>query len=322
MKIPRTIYHYCNTRTFLSIISSGQLWLTDVAQSNDYMEMKTLYERVLEKMLSIYEKEPFDLIYYDKVGSDALIELILECKSYIENRFLDGELNCYVICFSEKGDLLSQWRGYADDSRGFSIGISTKAIISYIENNKDFLGLEKVSYKSDRELETISTETAQDLLMELSTLRKFIEEEMTTEVKEVNSLMGFNFTSAIISVIYDSVLIKNDSFREEKEWRLYTKKINTKVFIESYNEEEFYGPLNTNVIKEVKDRISFYAIDNQIKSYIGFKFAEMKLGSEEQCINEVIIGSKNNTCYKDLDLLLKKYGSHKVKIKSSNLSYR
>jgi len=33
-----------------------------------------------------------------------------------------GAPAAYIACFSEKGDLLSQWRAYADDGEGVAIG--------------------------------------------------------------------------------------------------------------------------------------------------------------------------------------------------------
>jgi hypothetical protein len=38
--------------------------------------------------------------------------------------FLERSLGGLGFCLSEQGDLLSQWRGYADDAYGISIGFS------------------------------------------------------------------------------------------------------------------------------------------------------------------------------------------------------
>ncbi|WP_303543379.1 hypothetical protein [Sphingomonas natans] len=35
-----------------------------------------------------------------------------------------------IACFSKRPDVLSQWRGYADDARGWSIGFSGRAVNS------------------------------------------------------------------------------------------------------------------------------------------------------------------------------------------------
>lgn len=38
--------------------------------------------------------------------------------------FLEGMFDGLGFCFSEDGDLLSQWRGYASDATGIAIGFS------------------------------------------------------------------------------------------------------------------------------------------------------------------------------------------------------
>jgi hypothetical protein len=286
------------------------------------MELRTLYERVLNNLIHIYKKNEFELLYQEKTGTDALMALIIESSEYIYDKFFRGELTCYVVCFSESQDMLSQWRGYADDSQGFSICISTKNICSYIESNNDFLELSKVEYKTDKELNKLSEDISIEILKELSTLRNFIIEEMCVKNNEIDSLMSFNFNSMIESVIYDSILIKHDSFKEEKEWRLYTKEISSKSFINDYNDDKIYGLLNKTTIKEVKDRISFYVLDNQIKSYVYLNFEDLTIKVNNKCLKEIIIGSKNCTTFKDLELLLSNHGWDNIKIIKSLITYR
>lgn len=43
----------------------------------------------------------------------------------------DDSMLTYVVCFSEKMDCLSQWRGYADDGKGISIGFCKKMLESF-----------------------------------------------------------------------------------------------------------------------------------------------------------------------------------------------
>lgn len=52
----------------------------------------------------------------------------------------------YIACFSKEGDVLSQWRSYADDSRGVSIGFDLNKLI---ENSN--LKLKEVSYSVDEQ---------------------------------------------------------------------------------------------------------------------------------------------------------------------------
>ena len=38
-KHPKMLYHYCSLDTFLKIITSGKIWLSDVRKSNDKQEL-------------------------------------------------------------------------------------------------------------------------------------------------------------------------------------------------------------------------------------------------------------------------------------------
>lgn len=97
------IYHYCNTVAFNSIISTKQIWLTDITKLNDRSEYKSGFDLILEvlKNKNLADKPVFQEIHPDKLNNNFQI---------------------LVGCFSQEGDAGSQWRLYADDSRGISIG--------------------------------------------------------------------------------------------------------------------------------------------------------------------------------------------------------
>lgn len=111
MTAPDTLYHYCSTESFTSILRTHSVWLSSLNLSNDSMEGRMVNATVLR----LAEKDGLD--------ADALRRL-RESLSFTE-RTLDG----LGFCLSEDGDLLSQWRGYADDGRGVAIGFSR----SYLE---------------------------------------------------------------------------------------------------------------------------------------------------------------------------------------------
>lgn len=37
---PRTLYHYCSIETFANILKNKSIWLSDIQQSNDYLELE------------------------------------------------------------------------------------------------------------------------------------------------------------------------------------------------------------------------------------------------------------------------------------------
>ena len=302
------LYHYCSTNSFFNIIKSNELWLSDIAHSNDYMELQILNNRLFSKLILQFIENPFNLVFSEFEGLEALKDLIREAIEYINYHKNEGTLNCYSICFSEEGDLLSQWRGYADDSKGFAIGFSKEIIQEYVIKN-DFLELVKVQYLSDAELDKYSENYAKEILDILKDFRSWLIEEMQAQDHEIDGLLSFNFTGMITSVIFDSVSFKHESFKEEKEWRLFVKELSTKSYVKEYNDKKIYGSINSEAIKQVQKRMNFYSSNDQIKSYVGMKFKELT-NDESNLIREIKIGSKNYTTTKDLELFLNK---HKIK---------
>ena len=111
---PHLVYHYCSLETFYNIITNSTIRLSNIKKSNDYEEMMYILPKAIDICDSILSK------YYEKlsVGYKLKDNFV---KTLFEETFNELSLNCYVICFSEQSDLLSQWRGYANDACGVSI---------------------------------------------------------------------------------------------------------------------------------------------------------------------------------------------------------
>lgn len=61
-------------------------------------------------------------------------------------------------------DLLSQWRGYADNGRGVTIGFDYNTLQEYVKQNFGILELKKVVYISEEDRQKLVTEKAKELL--------------------------------------------------------------------------------------------------------------------------------------------------------------
>lgn len=178
------VYHYCSVDTFLSIVRSSVLRLTDIEKSNDYEERTYMERMIMDELKELFIYEELESIL--EYGYQSL---------YFMRRL-------YVCCFSEDGDTLSQWRAYGDDGCGIAIGFKRK----YLEElNKDLYGLEfrKVEYNKDRHKEFAHAQA-------LKILQAFRN--------------GKNFIAAMADVYNNEILCnscqKMPSFMEEKEWRV------------------------------------------------------------------------------------------------------
>jgi hypothetical protein len=98
-------FHYTTYSGLLGIVDSGTLWATNIHHLNDYTEFSHAIELARGVLLGRRMRE-------------NLPESLLD---YVSNLGRIENLNIYVACFCENGDLLSQWRGYSGGS-GVSIG--------------------------------------------------------------------------------------------------------------------------------------------------------------------------------------------------------
>ena len=119
-----TVYHYCSVESFYSIISNKTLRLSDIGKSNDYMERRWLQQFILETTMEEYDKAPFS-IWFEYEGKEyrdheAVEELMRYELKTMGQHWYDDYIT-YAICFSERGDSLSPWRGYADGGSGGSL---------------------------------------------------------------------------------------------------------------------------------------------------------------------------------------------------------
>jgi hypothetical protein len=183
--IEEVYYHYCSIESFMSIIESKSIWLTNAKFMNDRLENKMI-------------EENFD--YIIEILKPLKTEIFID--NLIEN-FKQYKNEVYLFCLSKNPDKLSQWRGYADDGKGVAIGFSMRrgAQVSYIvprfgESDVQ-LGIHEVIYERDKQKEII--------------LRKCDEDDRNKNDSSVTLSLDF---------VDFSMIFKHDSFDEEEEARL------------------------------------------------------------------------------------------------------
>lgn len=179
-------YHYCSIESFMSIIKSKSIWLTNANFMNDRLENKMI------------EKD-----------FDNIIEILKPSKTenfmkYLKANFKQYKNQFYLFCLSKNPDKLSQWRGYADDGKGVAIGISldlgasiTKKIPHTGYDKDNLIGFYDVVYDKDKQKEKI--------------LRM-----CDNEVKMKNDYS----VDLSLKLVDLSMIFKNKSFKEEEEVRL------------------------------------------------------------------------------------------------------
>ena len=140
----QTLCHYTSLEGAIGIIGGNDLWLTNTRFSNDDEELRHGH-RLVDEVLDEFEKAA-----PDQVRRDSLSDLR---KAVTTAR---GE-EVYVCCFCEKDNLLSQWRGYAENGGGVSIEFDAAgfAVVGGPDSPHGLMRLWKVFYKRDQQREII-----------------------------------------------------------------------------------------------------------------------------------------------------------------------
>lgn len=204
-KVPLQLYHYTDQAGFIGIVESKQLWATKIQYLNDNKEFNLAVDIASEVL-----EEKLDL-----TSNEREIGVINDLVRRISKM---GQINICVCSFSEKSDLLSQWRGYANGMSGYSIGFK-KNLLEDVASDQKFL-LRKCIYDP--------VQQKKEILKVLDKLIKKhkLNENRTPIIRSSTDLRSF-FTPFVrevnkeLSLIFP--LMKHKSFSEEAEWRLISR---------------------------------------------------------------------------------------------------
>lgn len=234
----------------------------------------------------------------------AATQKLQESMAFVEQLF-DG----LGLCLSEDGDLLSQWRGYASDASGISIGFS-KDYLEELANARDpeepGFTLKKVEYETEAQenlvkptylrVKELIEKGAYKIPGRRSLLDSRSDEELERDNKDIEDTR-LQLSMTMLTLIPKLFLLKTKAFREEREWRLIS-------------------PFIKNT--EINDTCSFRALTDRIVPYRKFELHKLQTGP----IVEIILGPKNTTPSHAIDSFLIQNGFSDVKIKYSEASYR
>lgn len=256
--------------------------------SNDAME-----GRWLHKVFSdICDQQELDPIY----------KSLLLARVDSLNLITDG----VGFCLSGNGDLLSQWRGYAQNGEGFSIGFSKKMLENLSDPPKgsarSAFTLHKVIYDENiqrQQLQPLYAEIIKQIDNGAFRRHTILGNAGKTDIELKNENERESQASEIVSKKIESMRAwlfhyKNPAFKEEEEWRILAY---------------FFRMFETS--------IEFRVSGNSLIPYRSCEFPQRK-----GTINEVVLGPRNETPEQVVATALRKYGYHNVEVRKSKASYR
>lgn len=286
-------YYYCSLNTFLNILKNKQIYLSDPLKMNDTLEIKWYLEKLNN------EDRTFSMLDFDV--AESLIERV-KARSYIDftlEEFMEildskGQSSVYISCFSKEPDILSQWRAYAEDGKGVSIGFNLDNLCT--SSNIFF---EKVTYTDsvvyndgENNLEIIADQIG--TVLDINNITKK-EEQVEVFLHEL---------------IQEFVKYKNPAFIEEKEVRL--------VYCDDMKFEEIVNSKGAFLEpwKSVKLEHDFRITGNaDITEFV-------KLDYDPLAIEEICIGPKCSLSEQDVKNIVYKLLGTDVSVRTSKSSYR
>ncbi|MEN5264806.1 DUF2971 domain-containing protein [Stenotrophomonas sp. TWI587] len=105
------LFHYTDVSAVQSILRNRKLWLTDLRFMNDSTELL----HGIEFLQAALKQQPYGLFYDRRYAEEAVEYLASSLSEYEDAARLEDPV--FAMSFSEKDDLLSQWRGYG----GYSV---------------------------------------------------------------------------------------------------------------------------------------------------------------------------------------------------------
>jgi hypothetical protein len=258
LEIPELIYHYTSNDVLLKILEHKTLRLSAKHHLNDTLEGDQFFA-----LLRTHPSGP------NSSRIDGLRDAL-------------DPFEFFVTCFSSMGDHLSQWRGYAANGTGVSIGFKTKPILNLIKGSKEAL-LYPVAYADE------------------------VGKLPNNRAKTINAMLtstGSPSLDAIQAFVKERWAIKPSGFEEEHETRLI-------VTIDSRS-----GTLQPTT---PWFRIKYLATGSEVRESCEFLLGS---SVEAGVIESITLGPNNRTNVGALHRALVYFGLPNVVIQRSKLSYR
>lgn len=221
---PAILYHYTDATGLLGIVRSPQfpagwealdfsrsikLQASDVRFMNDHAELRFAGKLFAEEFIEFAKRETVSA-----PQREVLLQLAEELN---DAEFYAEPVQVFAACLSTNGDQLSQWRGYAGGTGGYSIGIRRHV-------------LERFTYPLGVDPSPSYIETG--ILPQPAMLRKVVYGETEARKAAINVASGVQPTSGTLAqnmnvtfaglwnAVGEMARFKDEGFREEQEWRL------------------------------------------------------------------------------------------------------
>ncbi|ARO88754.1 DUF2971 domain-containing protein [Nitrosospira lacus] len=286
------LYHYTSQTGIIGIIQSRSIWATHAMALNDSSEFFHSLSFAREVANGIFEDDGYLSAFgwavhhsLESVSADDL----------------------YLTSFSEKPDLLSQWRGYCPAGAGLCLGFDSNDLETFCE--RQGYKLEKCIYEHQDQIKQIHDLVERCLNRFPKPPLSRDEYKALTSKEQVNFELDYRLRTsqgpdkleadAAVTWLCAEIAklapqFKNEGFHEEAEWRI--------------------------IAKEPKEQVKFRASSSYLAPYVGL---EILISAANTTLREVIIGPNPNQarCEASVKALLTTTGLDDVELRRSSLPY-
>ncbi|HEX9964144.1 MAG TPA: DUF2971 domain-containing protein [Allosphingosinicella sp.] len=197
--IPAVAYHYTDAAGLWGMLRSGKIWATGARFLNDKEEMRLLVKSSREflRRRSRDGRSKATGAFYEKLLDS------LESTTHF---------SLFIFSLSSEKDDLSQWRAYAKDGEGFTIGFVGRQIYDLAQQRPADFSFSQVEYDPDRQLSSIEA-ALQDMEAALAAAVRETPAEEARLCEEASYYMDYLIKAR-------AAVAKHRSFSAEKEWRI------------------------------------------------------------------------------------------------------
>ena len=304
-EIPKTLFHYCSLPKFLSITQAHEIWLSDLSKTNDSMEQEWIYhflEQVVHYLCqqNLSTEENGNDLYqtyssiFAKRQSDLDKKVLLNTVHLLQSMQEEAFIPC-GLCMCTDGDLLSQWRSYADLGAGVAIGFCSNEFASLSSAVSTNLSFGPINYNLSDQINHL-----------IPLVNKYFINTISATEKEKKLNAGL-----ILSDIFEKALFfKNPAFAEEKEWRLL------------YMDSKRQPSLKEHMLQSTSLKLSERRWSTNGKTLTSYR--ALNFENAPNLISEIVLGPRCDISNEDISLFLQDagYDSKNIRITRSSASLR
>lgn len=207
-------YHYTNSVGLTGILASHSIWATDYRKLNDPHEL-TRGEQAIQDELEAIIRE-----YSDDTARGWLCRRIERVRH--GRRLIDlPDIGIYVASFASHGDLLEQWRAYADDAAGYAIGFNSLPLPTGVQAVVNLASSLAIDFAPcEYRVDSYRAQVRAVLFFIADGMEKYVLTYCEDDLGRLMQIRDEAVSAALARLANFVPFLKDPSFAGEKEWRL------------------------------------------------------------------------------------------------------